>query len=151
MRHWTGSSLVHVMACRLFVLKSLPEPMLAYCRMNSWERISMKFASKFHHFHSKKCIWNCHMSKWQPFCPGIDELKIHNKMYNNGLFFNTSPTAPSSFPTFQSIPPPPPTSKISIITIIWVLKQNSKKVWLKVLLLFGILSKIGFICINHDN
>ena len=37
MRHWAGSSLVQVMACRLFGAKPLPEPMLAFCLMVSWE------------------------------------------------------------------------------------------------------------------
>ena len=29
------------MACRLFGAKPLPEPMLAYCQLDSWEQISM--------------------------------------------------------------------------------------------------------------
>ena len=32
LRQWTGSSLVHVMASRLFGAKPLPEPMLTYCQ-----------------------------------------------------------------------------------------------------------------------
>ena len=75
-RQWTGSALVQVMACRLFGAKPLPEPMLAYCQLDSWEQISVKFESEFHHFHSRKCIWNCGLSKWQPFCPGGDELSV---------------------------------------------------------------------------
>ena len=43
MRRWTGSSLVQVMACRLFGAKPLPEPMMAYCQLDSWEQISVKF------------------------------------------------------------------------------------------------------------
>ena len=31
MRHWTGSSLVQIMACRLFCTKPLSEPLLEYC------------------------------------------------------------------------------------------------------------------------
>ena len=31
MRRWTGSSLVQIMACRLFGAKPLSEPMLEYC------------------------------------------------------------------------------------------------------------------------
>ena len=42
---WTGSALVQVMACRLFGAKPLPKPMLAYCLLNSWEQISVKFVS----------------------------------------------------------------------------------------------------------
>ena len=68
-RQWTGSALVQVMTCRLSGAKPLPELMLAYCRMDSLERISMIFESKFYHVHSCKCIWNCHLPKWQPFCP----------------------------------------------------------------------------------
>ena len=37
-RQWMGPSLVHVMACRLFGPKPLPEPVLAYCQLNSWEK-----------------------------------------------------------------------------------------------------------------
>ena len=75
MRQWTGSSLVQVMACRLFGAKPLPEPMLSYCQLDSWEHISVKFESEFYHFHSRKCNWICRLPKWRPFCPGGDELK----------------------------------------------------------------------------
>ena len=37
MRQWTGSSLIQVMACRLFGAKSLPEAMLVYCQLDSWD------------------------------------------------------------------------------------------------------------------
>ena len=73
MRRWTGLSLVQVMACRLLGAKPLPEPMLIYCQLDSWEQISMKFESQFYHFHSRKFIWKC-LPKWWPFCPGRDEL-----------------------------------------------------------------------------
>ena len=74
MRHWTGSSLVQVMACRLFGAKPLPEPMLVYCQLDSWEQVSVKLESEFYHFQTTKCIWKCCLPKWQPFCPGGDEL-----------------------------------------------------------------------------
>ena len=51
MCRWTRSALVQ--AC-LFGTKSLPEPLLDYCQLNSWEQISMKFESEFYHFHKKK-------------------------------------------------------------------------------------------------
>ena len=76
MRQWTGSALVQVMACHLFGAKPFPEPMLAYCQLDSWEQISLKFESEFYHFHSRKCIWNSGLSKWQPFCPMGDELSL---------------------------------------------------------------------------
>ena len=62
------------MACRLFGTKPLPEPMLAYCRLDSWKQISGKFESEFHHFHSGKCIWKCCLPVWRPSCPGGEEL-----------------------------------------------------------------------------
>ena len=37
MRHWTRSSLVHVMACRLVGAKPLPETMMAYCQLDHRE------------------------------------------------------------------------------------------------------------------
>ena len=74
MRRWTGLSLVQVMACRLLGAKPLPEPILAYCQLDSWEHISVKFESEFYHFHSRKCNWNYRLPKWRPFCPRGDEL-----------------------------------------------------------------------------
>ena len=62
------------MACCLFGAKTSPELMLAYCQLDSWEQISVKFESEFYHFHSRKCIWNCHLPKWWPFCPGWGAL-----------------------------------------------------------------------------
>ena len=75
MHQWTGSALVQIMACRLSGAKPLPEPMQAYCQLDPWEQISVKFESKSYTFHSRKCIWICCLPKWQPFCPGWDELK----------------------------------------------------------------------------
>ena len=74
MHQWNGSALVQVMACCLFGTKPLPEPMLTYCQLDCWEQISVKLESKFYHFHSRKCIWNCRLPKWRPFCPWGDEL-----------------------------------------------------------------------------
>ena len=67
-------ALIQIMACHLFGAKPLPEPMLAYHYLDSWERISVKSKSEFYHFHWRKCIWNCRLPKWRPFCPGGDEL-----------------------------------------------------------------------------
>ena len=41
----------------MFGAKPLPEPMLPYCQLDSWEQISVKFEFEFYHFHSRKCIW----------------------------------------------------------------------------------------------
>ena len=51
---------------------------------------SLKFESKFYHFHSRKCNWMCRLPKWQPFCPGGDELvktraSIEEATYTQGL------------------------------------------------------------------
>ena len=58
-----------VMTCYLFGAKPLPEPMLAYCQLDSWEQISVKFESEFYHFQSRKFISKCRLPKWQPFFP----------------------------------------------------------------------------------
>ena len=39
----TLSALVQLMACRLFGAKPLPEPMLTYCQLDSYEQTSVKF------------------------------------------------------------------------------------------------------------
>ena len=65
-----GSALFQVMACRLFDVKPLPEPLLAYYQLDLWEQMSVKFESKVYHFHSRKCIWSCRLPKWWPFCTG---------------------------------------------------------------------------------
>ena len=45
MRQWIGSVLFQIKACRLFRAKPLPEPMLFYCQLDTWEQISVKFKS----------------------------------------------------------------------------------------------------------
>ena len=51
--------LLHIMACCLFGAKPLYQPMLAYCQLDPWEQTSVKFSSRFKHFHWTKCIWKC--------------------------------------------------------------------------------------------
>ena len=75
MHQWIQSALVQIMAWRLFGTKPLSTPMLAYCHLDSWKQISVKFKAEFYHFHSRKCIWNCRLPKWRPFCPGGEELR----------------------------------------------------------------------------
>ena len=81
-RQRSGSALVQIMACRLFGDKPLSEPMLVYCQLDSWEHISVKFESEFYRFHSRKCIWNCRLPKWRPFCSGGDELMRRHMAYD---------------------------------------------------------------------
>ena len=46
MRQWTWSSLVQIMACRLFGAKPLSEPKLTYCQLDPLEQTSIIFESK---------------------------------------------------------------------------------------------------------
>ena len=74
MRQWTVPPLIQAMTRRLFGSKSLPEPMLALCPLDSWEQISVKFDSALSTSPSRKCIWTCCLPKWRPFCLGRDQL-----------------------------------------------------------------------------
>ena len=74
---WTWSALVQAMACCLFGAKPLPEPMLAFDQLESWEQISVKFEFEFYHFHSRKCIWKCCLRMAAILSRG-DELGHHH-------------------------------------------------------------------------
>ena len=70
--------------------KPLPEPAVGYCELDSWEQISVKSESEFHHFHSTKCIWKCCLPILWPFSPGADELNFYlvpNAKESGGLYF----------------------------------------------------------------
>ena len=54
--HWSGSAMVQLMAWRLFSANPLPEAMLVYYQLDSWEQISVKVESQFYHFHSKNAF-----------------------------------------------------------------------------------------------
>ena len=86
MHHWTESASVQVMACRLFGDKPLPEPMLAYFQLHFCKQISVKLEPEFYHFHSRKCISNCHLPKWRPFCPSRDELMDQASQLEQHIF-----------------------------------------------------------------
>ena len=68
MYQWTGSSLVEIMACRLYGAKPLSEPMQQNCRVDPSKQILVKFESKYKTFHSWKCIWNCCPRKMSKCC-----------------------------------------------------------------------------------
>ena len=92
MHQWTGSALVQVMACHLFGAKPLPEPMLVYWQLDSWEQISVEFEFKkmplklssakiatiLSAIKHGTCIQRCHsiataqgwglLSRFPPFC-----------------------------------------------------------------------------------
>ena len=67
-------SLDKIMACCLFGIKPLSEPMLTYFQLNHNDGISMKIYLKLKKFHSIKCIWKLSSSKWQPFCLTLNML-----------------------------------------------------------------------------
>ena len=72
---WTGSALVRVMTCRLFDAQLLPQPMLTYCQLDSWEQISVKIEfDLFYHLHSRKCVWKCRLRNGSHFHSGGDKL-----------------------------------------------------------------------------
>ena len=56
------------MACHLFRIKSLSEPMLPFCQLDPKEYISLKFYLEFKSFNSRKCTWTCRLPKWPPSC-----------------------------------------------------------------------------------
>ena len=67
------------MACRLFGAKPLPEPMLAYCQMDTWEQISMEFESKFYHFYLKNAF-EIVVSEMAAILSRADELHSQDPM-----------------------------------------------------------------------
>ena len=73
MRQWTGSTLLQVMACRLFGSQPLPEPMMTVCQLDPQEQTSVKLESKYKTLHSWKCSWKCHLRNGGHFCRGGDE------------------------------------------------------------------------------
>ena len=88
---WTESSLLQVMACCLLGTKPLPEPMLAYCQLDSWEQMSIKLKLEFYHFHSRKlesyhfhsrkCIWMCWLQNGGHVVQGEMSLVLQGPVY----------------------------------------------------------------------
>ena len=90
-RQWTGSSLVQVMACRLFGAKPLPETLLAYSQLDPPGHISMKLELEFYHFIKKTCNWKCCVPKWQPFCPRGRWVNCKSEMVQVMALVSNSP------------------------------------------------------------
>ena len=60
---------------RLFGTKPLPEPnWLSNNQLDHQERISVKFEKIYKHFHSRKCIWKCHLQNSNHFGLALDVL-----------------------------------------------------------------------------
>ena len=96
------SSFFQVVACRLFGAKPLPKPMIAYCQLNSWGQILVKFESEFCHFHSRKFSWKCRLPKWWPFCTGGDELIQLHPAYENPYRPNHHHRSANPYSNFRS-------------------------------------------------
>ena len=60
-RRQPRTSLVQIMACLLFGVKPLSEPMLEYCQSHRLEQTSVNFYWQFRHFHPRTCIWKCRL------------------------------------------------------------------------------------------
>ena len=70
MRQWTESPLVRVMVCRLFWRQAITLTSSGLLPIGLIGKNSVKFESQFYHSRSRKCILNCRLPKWRPFCPG---------------------------------------------------------------------------------
>ena len=75
MRQWTGSSLDHVVTCRLFGTKPLSEWVLKYCQLNPEQYILMKFYSEFKTFHWRKFGWIYRLQNAKPMMTQFIALK----------------------------------------------------------------------------
>ena len=82
-----GSALVQIMACWLFGTKPLSKPMLGYCQLEIQEKNLSKILIKIQNFSFTKMHLKISSAKWQPFCPGGDEL-IHCPLPNAGMILS---------------------------------------------------------------
>ena len=75
MRQWTGSSLIQVMACRLFgaAITWTNAGLLSVRLLGTY---FSEIWIEFYHFQSRKCNLKCRLPKLRSFCPGGDELII---------------------------------------------------------------------------
>ena len=82
-----GSALVQIMACWLFGAKSLSKPMLGYCQSELQEKKFSEILIKIQNFSFAKMHLKVSSAKWQPFCPGGDEL-THWPLGNAGMILS---------------------------------------------------------------
>ena len=73
MRHHTGSSLDHMMACRLFAAKPLSQPILHYSQLDNCQHLS-EIWLKILWFTLKKMNVKILSAKWQPSCLCLNVL-----------------------------------------------------------------------------
>ena len=75
------------MARHLFGAKPLSEPMLAYCYLDHWEQISMKFNPNKTIF--VKMSLKISSAKWRPFCLGPSVLETKVELITFGQYSKT--------------------------------------------------------------
>ena len=68
--HRTWSALVQIIACHLFSSSHYLNQCCLVVNLISLGQTTMKFESKYHNVHSRKCIWiYCLQNVLRPFCP----------------------------------------------------------------------------------
>ena len=72
--HW-----FQIIACRVFGAKPLSEPMLIYCQLDLWNKLSwnMNLNSNF----SLKMYLKMTYTKWRPFCLSLNVLNVCSCLY----------------------------------------------------------------------
>ena len=71
---WIGSAWVQIMACRLFCTKPLSKLTLGYCQYWKLRNKLSQFFIKIQKISFTKMRLKMSSVKWQPSCPGGDEL-----------------------------------------------------------------------------
>ena len=82
LHHQLMSSLVHIVACRLFATKPLSEPMLNYCQLDPREQTSIKLCLKFKHFIKENTLEKNCLKKRQPFRLSLNLLNCLMNLYD---------------------------------------------------------------------
>ena len=80
-----GQHLVQVIAFYLFDAKSLSEPMLTHCQLETWGQNSVTFKSNHSDFHSRKCIWKCRpfVQSWYSKAKVLSSCEQKNRHWNS--------------------------------------------------------------------
>ena len=81
------SSLVQIMARRLFIAKPLFEPMIMYCQYDPNDYISMKYHLKFTNVFIQENAFENIVCKVQPFCVCL--YVLNNDLWLMCIFYNT--------------------------------------------------------------
>ena len=85
------SALDQIMAWRQQGNKPLSDPMLKYCWLAPQEQTSVKFLSKFIHFHFKKIHLKISSAKWWLFCVNLNVIHHRSLRFTLKRKTGTSP------------------------------------------------------------